>query len=470
MSYLYGASVQGIQEFIMQRSKLANICIADAKVGKVCWKLFDKLLNKNGITSDDYIIIERAAGKVKLVFGDVANCKKIVLEFPKLVMQYAPGITISQAVVEYHDGDYKKAADKLDKKLKIQRNKPARSMTMGLMGIARESTSGLPEIYKEQLDGNGWYEYVKLCKKFFGTDATEKSITRDFGDLKDDISWIAVIHIDGNSLGKIIENISDTPRKLQEFDKIMRGVTTTAAVEAYKTIKEKISTAKIIPIRPLVLGGDDLTVVCRADLAFDFVKKFMAEFENITTAEFCGKDFGRSKLTSCAGIAFVKAKFPYYFAYQLAEKLCETAKLDSKLINKEVPPSCLMFHKVQDSFVESYADIVKREMTINDEETFKFGPYYLDVQTGRWTIDCFVEIVETLGAHNSIKNGIREWITLKLRANNQAAKQRLDRIKQIADNEKEFIKTITEPQEGRYPTYDLLSYCAIQKSRSNRND
>ena len=69
-----------------------------------------------------------------------------------------------------------------------------------------------------------------------------------------------------------------------------------------------------IEIRPIVLGGDDLTVICRADKALTYTHSFLHHFEEETKAL---KDIlkkykvftkGEDHLTACAGIAIIKEK------------------------------------------------------------------------------------------------------------------------------------------------------------------
>lgn len=68
-------------------------------------------------------------------------------------MLAAPGITISQAVVKVTEKEFKanfaSCMDQLEKKLKIQRNKPSKSMTVGFMGVERSRTTGLPAVTQE---------------------------------------------------------------------------------------------------------------------------------------------------------------------------------------------------------------------------------------------------------------------------------------------------------------------------------
>ena len=136
--YLYGAAVQGIQEFIFRTNELKHIVGASELVEQICTTAFDEFA-KNGES------VVRAAGNIKFIFDRQEDCAKAVREFPKKVMTMAPGITISQAVTIYEtNGEFGNAVDKLEERLKTQRNKVPQSVTAGLMGIKRANNTGLP--------------------------------------------------------------------------------------------------------------------------------------------------------------------------------------------------------------------------------------------------------------------------------------------------------------------------------------
>lgn len=97
IKYLYGASVQGIQGFIFQTSKLTEIVGASELVEQICTEFFKEQV---GNDYKDENLILGAAGNIKYLFDEENSCKKLVLKFPKEVMNFAPGITISQAVVK----------------------------------------------------------------------------------------------------------------------------------------------------------------------------------------------------------------------------------------------------------------------------------------------------------------------------------------------------------------------------------
>ena len=155
MKYLYGAAVQGIQKFIFQTNELKDIVGASELVENICTTLFAKLLygkdtneSVKQLETDPNAIIN-AAGNIKYIFDDETLCKKIVREFPKCVVSYAPGITVSQAVVQMEDNSFKTAINELESRLRAQRNKPMSSTTIGLMGTLRSRKTGLPVVAVE---------------------------------------------------------------------------------------------------------------------------------------------------------------------------------------------------------------------------------------------------------------------------------------------------------------------------------
>ena len=182
----------------------------------------------------------------------------------------------------------------------------------------------------------------KLCEKAFGMsfDDDDDRIAYNIEDITQKNDWIAIIHADGNGLGQVVQKVGYDPVKFKAFSEKLDEATTASAISAYKAVKEQFNDSEVIPIRPIVLGGDDLTLVCRADLALDFVETFIQEFENNTRKMLVHN--GESllanvfenetdkRLTACAGIAYIKSSFPFYYGYNLAEALCSQAKKDAK--------------------------------------------------------------------------------------------------------------------------------------------
>lgn len=494
MKYLYGAAVQGIQQFIFQTNELKDIVGASELVESICTKEFEKLLKDVGV-KDRVTPLINAAGNIKCEFENRDDCEKFVRVFPKLVVEAAPGITVSQAVVTYEDGSYENAVHRLEESLRKQRNKPMQSTTIGLMGIHRSRTTGLPAVKCEKgeyfdeatLAKRKAAQIIQLCRTAFDDETLRyKDVTIDPEDMTYKNDWVAVIHADGNGLGQVVQNVGNDRNDFREFSQNLDKATKQAAVEAYNDVRRVWEKQKI-PIRPIVLGGDDFTVICRADIALEYATAFIRHFEK-QTEEKVGKILKKHNvftegdktdcLTACAGIAYVKSSYPFYYAYELAESLCAEAKKDAKkdLKSGELAPSCLMFHKVQDSFIEDYAEIVKRELTKKDVN-FNFGPYYLDEDSAKakdkWTVDSlryYAKILNIMGKEgNAVKSHLRQWMTL-LAEKPGMAEQKLKRLLEIVDNEelKEMIQDSTGANLS--PVYDILAIHTINTQETKTEE
>lgn len=75
--YLYGASVQGIQEFIFKTNKLQEIVGASEIVKNVA-KLFEDI---SGYKKGDNHILINAAGNIKAIFDKKEECEKFGLSY-----------------------------------------------------------------------------------------------------------------------------------------------------------------------------------------------------------------------------------------------------------------------------------------------------------------------------------------------------------------------------------------------------
>lgn len=501
--YLYGAAVQGIQSFIFQTNKLREIVGASELVEEICTaKFYEMLTNQKNVdakTAQEALIkdnnaILHAAGNIIYIFEDESKCKNLVEKAPKTIQEFAPGVTFSQAVVKM-EGEYKEfkaAVTQLHKLLKIQRNKPMRSQTLGLMGIKRSPQTGLP-LVDNDVDIAQKQKFMmenvtqQLCQKAFGSDYIDnKVICHDIEDMTRQNDWIAIIHADGNGLGQIVRKIGTNQKLYKDFSELLDQATVKSAKKAYEYLLKHCDYKweQRIPIRPIVLGGDDFTVICRADLALDYVTEFIKEFEKNTGCDKLTEIYRQAglqfkNLTACAGISYVKSSFPFYYGYNLAEGLCKEAKKHAKsdLKDNELAQSCLMFHKVQDSFVNDYDDIVNRELTPSEGISFKFGPYYISENwKNAYKKDKYNITIDDLMAYskklvgkegNAVKSHLREWMS-DLIDNPEMAEQELNRLKSIVSSKmKSFVDDVTKETKAEnkkttlYPVYDIFTVHTI---------
>jgi hypothetical protein len=495
MSYLYGASVQGIQGFIFETNKLREIVGASELVEQICTTMFQNAVPN--FQSENLII--GAAGNIKYIFDNKNDCQTLVRIFPKMVMTEAPGVTISQAVVEYQNSLEKENIATLESKLRIQRNKTTVQHGLGLMITERSRRTGKSGIgwknkNKEDAAVIDLGQKNKTAKSKEAKDTLLNKILHEGHNLGDnrfpsDINhivkkqereWIAVVHADGNNLGKVIMKMADelpqehTKDAFIEFSIRLEKATVMAASEAfYDVIYNKLEDHEYLPIRPVILGGDDLTVIIRGDLAMDFTERFLIFFEKHTKEQFkyFGTTYGLEDfdgcLTACAGIAYIKPNYPFHYGVKLSEKLCENSKNIAKKINKNNTPSCISFHKVQGSFIENYKDIVEQELCASGVQ-FNYGPYFIKEQHGFATVCQLKNWTKEIKKEDAPKGPLRNWLS-DLQVNKEKASQQLDRIKTL---NKKYVSRLslssndifTKRSDKTYThIFDVITLATIEK-------
>lgn len=197
--------------------------------------------------------------------------------------------------------------------------------------------------------------------------------------------WLAIVHADGNGLGQVFlkydllaqtTNNRDYITKLRAFSLALDQCTEKAFCQSLAVLKDRKG---ITPIVPLVLGGDDLTVVCDGRQALQFTKRFIDCFEEETRQHPGVKLILKNGVTSCAGVAIIKPHFPFFAGYQLAEQLLQSAKR----IAKRDPTnfvSAMDYHVLHDA---SGPDLerIRRELTVDNGHTLLVGRPYVITQT-----------------------------------------------------------------------------------------
>jgi hypothetical protein len=472
MQYLYGASVQGIQGFIFETNELREIIGASEIVEDISSRLFHELVGVKDFKEEDLIL--GAAGGIRYLFSDKNLCEQIVYQFPSKVQQMATGITVSQAVVRIEGNLEADHINELERRLIIQRNKKHALMVPGLMVSERSRKTGNAGTVWQKPQKNSNAEVRDLAQYQKGkmaenarTALLDKMIpgktikAKEFSFEMDELAgkeggWVAVVHADGNDLGRRIMEIKDEiERKSADSKKVYRllsntlaDVTNAAAQDAFNTVvlsnwdREKTK----LPVRPVVLGGDDITVMIRGDLALDFTHTFLKSFQRHSLEQFAaferetGIEAFSNGLSACAGISYVKPKYPFHYAVRLAESLCKHAKKVAKDLpaKNATTPACLVYHKVHSSFVEKYSTIIKKELSGNGGVRYDHGPYFLEPQANYATIQD-LKFWLSIAKHPTIpKTAIKGWLE-DLHHSSSEAEQTRSRILTLS-SEKPWIK------------------------------
>ena len=142
-----------------------------------------------------------------------------------------------------------------------------------------------------------------------------------------------------------------------------------------------------------------------------------------------------------------------------------------------------MFHKVQDSFTESYEEIVERELTPKEGHSWQFGPYFYKKQDGYLRIDELIEMSNQLlnKEGNAIKSHLRQWLSI-MHDDINVAKQKINRVLSIVGDKTDkakklnkLVSTLTNAQSRKikekdllvYPVYDVLALHSVTYQDTN---
>lgn len=132
----------------------------------------------------------------------------------------------------------------------------------------------------------------------------------------------------------------------------------------------------VLPIRPLVVGGDDLIVLCHADFAFEFVS---AASEAWSRAAVAAADSHRerdlwpatgNRLTISAGVLFAPISLPLHVAIPYAESLLASAKHRGRAATRDcqASPAAIDWESVTESILDSPAARRQRDLRFRDED------------------------------------------------------------------------------------------------------
>jgi hypothetical protein len=119
----------------------------------------------------------------------------------------------------------------------------------------------------------------------------------------------------------------------------------------------------LLPFRPIVFGGDDVTFVCDGRLGLSLAIEYIRQLEEHTK----NLPDGKGRLTACAGVAIVKAHYPFARAYALADELCRKAKSYRRYLrnhNSSWDGSCLDWHFALSGLSGGIEEIRNREYKV----------------------------------------------------------------------------------------------------------
>ena len=229
-------------------------------------------------------------------------------------------------------------------------------------------------------------------------------LPKEFDKLADERNFIAVVVIDGNRFGKRVQKLLEETRgkpiaeaaaRLRQFsmlvDQLSRESLAQAVRDAFSDDLKRLERDEIrrrflkdgefcLPFRPLIIGGDELTFVCRADWGLDIALRFAALLRDHSRKD--KEAFGEQGLSCSIGVAIVKRSFPFNPAHRLAEQLLASAKRCNREHLPDRDFSTVDFSVVTTSAIDEIERQREREYLYADDSGDRFcltgRPYTID--------------------------------------------------------------------------------------------
>lgn len=343
-------------------------------------------------------VVYAGGGNCVILFADPDHARQFITKLNLLILTQAPGLELVAHHIDDYEWDTGKLANTLKQALddlaakKLNRRASLPALSMGT-AVACQS-SGLPAVGSDPDEPTPRLLSAPVLAKLaaledanrrlrdllpFRREDAEFTIPYDFdnfGRRHGEISYIAVVHADGNRMGQRLRNLraamqGHSDRSYVRAIRAFSGAIELAARQALKNlglhlmeyweidrdnkdvIVERVRNDQgdwvelggivldidertrrpFMPFRPIVFGGDDLTFVCDGRLGLGLTAAYLGLFEQAVSdqvnqlansePEACEALRG---LTASAGVAIVKTHYPFARAYALANELRENAK------------------------------------------------------------------------------------------------------------------------------------------------
>lgn len=483
-AYLFEA--RSVQRFLFEGGKLVDMVVASNLLDMLCSTPLDAVVSAANLSGADrpeqgcICFSRRAGGAVFALFACPAEARRfqalwslyVQQQFPglEIVQHRADGETESQALKTAIEG-LREARNRLQPRLPLaspltrlspRTGRPATRWDAGRKEWVDETLS----IRREQIRGDTPVR-DRLAQRFCASD--EYTWPTDLAALftdNDELPRVALVHADGNGIGELLRNVASIAQRAETlgasqvyrlFSEALGRATVAAAQAATAEVLQPVAGRDHgrMPARPLVLGGDDLTLLVRADLALPFTRAYCTAFETHTREQLAGwLDQIRTSdpdaltgcdaeiqslqvMTACAGVAWIGASQPFLPANALAESLCAEAKKQARAHRHNhqangLIPSAISFHRVSSPMIEPLHVVRAQEWTLADDREMSLGCYGVGEFAAQLPPLARLEAAAALFDSDCLNPMALRQVAMQLKENPALAEQRYQRWRAVS--------------------------------------
>lgn len=306
------------------------------------------------------------------------------------------GLEVFIKIMDYNENDDpSKNIQNLMKKLEEKKAIRRASFRQGTFGMeVLQEKKGAKTRREEKMEGEEItpYKLVTQLEKLGGN--------------KDDNNFIAVVHIDGNLMGKKVQkndevidgilkpqgNKLTSGEKLdiyraekQKFSKDIDDLFQDAYNDMQNVVKKQIENGNLkdlsleetkengekqinFPIRRIIRAGDDICFVSEGKIGIECAVEYMKALWKRSEGE----------NSACAGVAIVHQSYPFYKAYEIAESLCSSAKKYNASLDKEgCANACAIDWHIEYGEMYGGLDEIRKHYVDADGKSILARPYFV---------------------------------------------------------------------------------------------
>jgi len=368
------------------------------------------ILNKKHVAHElDVEVIYAGGGNAALLFVKEEDCRKFVRQWTRRVFDEARGLQpkVKSTAIKW---DNEALTNKLDE---LRRNLHGGTPAAPLLGLGVTAACVFTGLPATTVEDDKLISTVVKHKLKVRKNADERlhnvlpqvkkanlDFIYDFDQIgtADEFSYLAVIHIDGNRMGKrrikFLEQFNASEKNdacvvaMRKFSQTLQQAAAQALKNTVdqlleikgrdpkdgklkfgqdkKIVAPRIDRVERIPFRPIVFGGDDVTFVCDGRLGLSLAAAYLQAFAEQTLAD-------GEPAYARAGVAIMKSHFPFSRSYELAEQLCASAKEWRKDICRKYDLTDALtmdWHFSTTGMVSDLKQIRKREYTVPNGELY----------------------------------------------------------------------------------------------------
>lgn len=343
--YLTILEVSQKQAYIFQSNELRSNVLNSADIAWITsGEYLEQTIHNKEIFRMEQNLVYDGGGHTILEFAAPETAVAFTKKITRTIRRDYPGIEIFAATYKYDA--YRTPGDNLKELLKqLERKKSVRlsAFHQGSFGVEKMNVNTKKPMFQGETEERRSYDQMPQKEKEIEEKLLPQGfcLARKFEDLggsKEESNFIAVVHIDGNAMGKRVESIQKNygQDSWEHYKKNIRAFSQSLDEqfkEAYRKmadfVAQNIKNGRLagldlkenrLPVRRIITAGDDICFVTEGRIGTECAAYFLRVLADQKNAV-DGKGYA-----ACAGVAIVHQKYPFYKAYELAERLCSNAK------------------------------------------------------------------------------------------------------------------------------------------------